>query len=377
MKAVIDHKCPGCGTKIIYNIKTNKWDCSSCNMSYTLEDLQKFDGNAASIEANKEDEHIKIDVYKCPDCGAEIITDENTASTSCVYCGNTSIIRNRLVGEYAPELIIPFKTTKEDFYEKFKTLLLGRPMLDKTYFNNIEIENIKGIYLPYFLFDIKYIGQVDYTYVRKYTYNDTTYAEIVARDIPYDGSKYLDDDIMMNIFPYDFNESKKYNHGYLSGFLAERYDERKENLKERMLEKFENSLGLYIKSQNKRNVKKVDSSKMKKEISDPKYVLLPVWIVKVKGNESYFAMNGQTKEIIGHIPLDKIKCFFLYAAVLVASLYLSYLYINGSNDIDPRVFVFLIGLPLILSKRYINSNKIVKKCNTLEIFIDNVETKLK
>ena len=60
--------------------------------------------------------------YNCPDCGAVIITDENTAATFCVYCGNTSIIKSRLSGEFAPSKIIPFKKTKEDAIAAFQGL---------------------------------------------------------------------------------------------------------------------------------------------------------------------------------------------------------------------------------------------------------------
>ena len=39
-------------------------------------------------------------------CGAEIVTDEQTAATFCVYCGATAILKGKLSGEFTPELII-------------------------------------------------------------------------------------------------------------------------------------------------------------------------------------------------------------------------------------------------------------------------------
>jgi len=49
------------------------------------------------------------------------------------------------------------------------------------------------------------------------------------------------------------------------------------------------------------------------------YALLPVWMVNVKYNNKMhiFAMNGQTGEFIGNIPLDKGKTL-LYTILIFA-----------------------------------------------------------
>ena len=57
--------------------------------------------------------------YNCPDCGASIVTDSTTAATFCVYCGNTSIIKSRLSGEFAPSKLIPFKIEKSKAVDAF------------------------------------------------------------------------------------------------------------------------------------------------------------------------------------------------------------------------------------------------------------------
>ena len=37
-------------------------------------------------------------------------------------------------------------------------------------------------------------------------------------------SKSFDNDLMNSIEPFDYRELKEYNHAYLSGFFAEKYD---------------------------------------------------------------------------------------------------------------------------------------------------------
>jgi len=104
---VLDHKCPTCRAKLPFNPKTQKWDCEYCGNSYTLEQLTNFEEH----EKEKESElHVnpELDLYECPDCGANIIADKNTTPTFCVYCGNPSILKNRLIGEFKPAKIIPF-----------------------------------------------------------------------------------------------------------------------------------------------------------------------------------------------------------------------------------------------------------------------------
>ena len=115
---VLDHKCPACRAKLPFNPVTQKWDCEYCGNSYTLEQLEEFESkerekNKNKTENKKIDNDIHADVYECPNCGAKVITDENTTATFCVYCGSTSIIKNKLEGEFKPVSIIPFKKVKK------------------------------------------------------------------------------------------------------------------------------------------------------------------------------------------------------------------------------------------------------------------------
>ena len=75
----------------------------------------------AGHEGEAEQGEIQVDeefnqnarAYRCPDCGAEIVTDATTAATFCVFCHNPTIIPARLSGEYRPSRVIPFKISKE------------------------------------------------------------------------------------------------------------------------------------------------------------------------------------------------------------------------------------------------------------------------
>lgn len=209
----LDHKCPGCKAPIFFVPKLGKWKCEYCNGEYTLEELQKFN-NASSVEHNK-DIHLTeetqeiYDSYKCKNCGAEIVADNQTSATFCVYCGNTAILKSKLSGEFKPDLIIPFAKDKDVAIEAFKGLSKGRPFLPKD-FNNVEnIEKIRGIYIPFWIYDMAITGGVEArgqrvsSWSRGNTrYTKTDYYQLLRygagkyKRIPIDGSSRFGDDIM-------------------------------------------------------------------------------------------------------------------------------------------------------------------------------------
>ena len=114
-RITIDNKCPSCGANVKFNPTTQKWDCEYCGNSYEIGEFEK-----QQEKETKENLDFEIDEYTCPNCGATVVTDANTVATHCVYCGNTTIMKNRLQGEFKPDKLIPFKTTKEEAIEEFK-----------------------------------------------------------------------------------------------------------------------------------------------------------------------------------------------------------------------------------------------------------------
>ena len=335
----LDHKCPNCGSKLEFKPELGKWKCDSCNSEFDLETLQKFN-NASSKENNKNEEEPKKTKdngsyveYHCKNCGAKIIADEQTAATFCVYCGNTAILKSKLSGKFAPSKIIPFKKTRIEAIEAFRSLYKGRPLMPK-FFNDVKnIEKITGVYIPFWLFTISTNGKMDVSAKRitTWTIGDMQYTKTdsfsVKRDadmkffrIPVDGSTRFDDDIMNTIEPFNYNDLVDYNHAYLSGFLAEKYDVEDEKAVEDAKSRADkttknvlnNSLGYYT-------IKTVLSQSYTDNIDKTEYVLLPVWMVNVKYNEKFytFAMNAQTGEFVGNIPADKKKAFLLGIAIFV------------------------------------------------------------
>ena len=232
MKITVDNKCPSCGANVKFNPTTQKWDCEYCGNSYEIEEFEK-----QQEKETKENLDFEIDEYTCPNCGATVVTDANTVATYCVYCGNTTIMKNRLQGEFKPDKLIPFKTTKEEAIEEFKKNVKKRWFAPSDFHDEKNIEKITGVYVPFWLYDSQMNGNIqsratqirrwssgNYDYTETSTFRCTRSGELEIEDLPVDSSTKFKDEIMDSIEPYNYSEFKPFNRSYLSGFLAEKYD---------------------------------------------------------------------------------------------------------------------------------------------------------
>lgn len=322
-----DNKCPACNASIGWNAKEQKFKCEYCSSSYTLEEMQAYE-NAASEQNN-----IKVDLeeikesdnlvsYTCKNCGAEIISDENNIATFCVYCGNTAILKQKIDSGISPNYIIPFKNTKEDAKNAYNNLLKGKKFLPKQFSDNKNIEKITGIYIPFWAYDVTIDGEVDFKSEdkREWTSGDYKYEEIKTYDVTIDGhydyskilcdaSKHFQDDLMDSIAPYKFEDLKDYNHAYLSGFLADKYDVPFEEAYERAKERSVNTAISQAQSKTGHSSDSYRGNRYKVENTKTYYIMLPVWMLNTKYEDKIytFAMNGQTGKLVGNLPMDKTK----------------------------------------------------------------------
>ena len=326
----IDNKCPNCGAKLAFNAELGKFKCKYCDSEFTLEELSKRLNTAATEEKNKheelEEDEGNLFQYNCPDCGAIIVADEQTSATFCVYCGNTAILKNKLAGKFHPKYIIPFKKDQSKAKEAFKNISKGRMFVPKDFNDEKNIEKIRGIYIPFWLYDIYFNGSINArgNKVTTWTTGRTHYTKTDIYDmyregemnfykVPVDGSTRFDNDLMNSIEPFDYSELEDYNHAYLSGFLAEKYDIDKDNCYKDAQMRIINSAEKELLKTCTYGPASIKSKNYKDSVVEFYYVLLPVYMVNVKYEGKYylFAMNGQTGRFVGNIPLNKKKVFIV------------------------------------------------------------------
>ncbi|MBE6902752.1 MAG: hypothetical protein E7478_09775 [Ruminococcaceae bacterium] len=335
MATLLEYECPCCGGKIEFDSASQQMKCPFCDTMYDIEALKDY-GDAMNETTQddmqwqsmaggtwQEGETDGMSVYVCNSCGGEIVADGTTGASSCPYCDSPVVMSGQFAGALRPDLVIPFKLDKEAAVAALKKHQEGKFLLPKAFKDENHIEDIKCIYVPFWMFDAKANGRIMYkaTKVRRwsdanYNYKETKYYSVIragdleVENVPVDGSSKMPDDLMESIEPYNISEAKEFNTAYLSGYLADKYDVTAEQSVERANTRIKDSM----RDELRNTVTGFDTVTQQNEslrLSNGKsrYVLCPVWILNTKWNDQnfLFAMNGQTGKFVGDLPADMGK----------------------------------------------------------------------
>lgn len=348
-----EYKCPCCGGAIEFDSTLQKLKCPYCETEFDIDTLADYDNQAASDDNDEmnwnmdsaqewtEGEQAGMRVYVCKSCGGEIVADENTAASSCPYCDNPIVLMGSISGDLKPEYIIPFKLDKKAAKDKFKQHLEGKKLLPKVFKTQNHLEEIKGIYVPYWIFDSKAEANVRYrgTKVKcwsdsKNNYTETSHYSIIREgsiafsNVPVDGSSKIADDITESLEPFNNKDAVEFNTAYFAGYVADKYDVDKDKAVSRANQRIKNSTqdsfrntihGFQDVTYEGGNIRLKDGS--------AHYAMYPIWLMTTKWkNEIYtFAMNGQTGKFVGNLPVDKsiaFKIFFRTAGIIAAVIFI-------------------------------------------------------
>ncbi len=333
MAVIQEYKCPCCGGAIAFDSTIQKMKCPFCNTEFEMETLANYDNELKSDQADdmswqlasgeewQEDELGGLKTYVCNSCGGEIACDENTAATACPFCGNPVVMMGQFSGALRPDFVIPFKVDKNAAKAALKSHYEGKRLLPKVFKDQNHIDEVKGVYVPYWLFDTSAHVNMRYKATKVRTWNDSEYdytetkfyavsrgGKIGFESVPVDGSSKMPDDLMESIEPFHFSEAVDFQTAYLAGYLADKYDVDAEQSAERANERIRKSAedAFYQTVEGYTTVTK-ETGSIQLENGKVTYALFPVWLLSTtwKGQSYLFAMNGQTGKMVGNLPLDK------------------------------------------------------------------------
>ena len=357
MSVLQQYKCPCCGGAIEFDSGLQKMKCPYCDTEFEMETLVSYD-NELKNEASdymawetaaggqwQEGEADGLRVYTCQSCGGEIVGDETTAATSCPFCGNPVVMMGQFSGALKPDYVIPFKLDKKAALEALKQHYGGKRLLPKIFTEENHIDEVKGVYVPVWLFDADADANIRYKATRirtwstsEYRYTETSYYAVMRAGtigferVPVDGSTKMDDALMESIEPFDFTDAVDFQTAYLAGYLADKYDVDSEQSITRANERIKKSTEQAFASTVKGYSSVMpESSSVHLKNGVAKYALYPVWLLNTSWNgEKYtFAMNGQPGKLVGDLPMDKGAykkwLFGIAGAVSAAAFALSYL----------------------------------------------------
>ncbi|MDO5559211.1 MAG: hypothetical protein Q4F95_06385 [Oscillospiraceae bacterium] len=342
----IQYKCPNCGGSLEYRADIQKFGCSFCLSEFTEQEIKLIcsDNENTDLSLQTESEPHAGDsqnvfesgnIYSCSSCGAQIMSDDNTAATFCVYCHNPVILKGRLSGTYKPSMVIPFSVERENAVSLFRQTIMKKRFVPKDFRSEQTLEKMTGLYVPFWLADCRVrahlsaTGKVtrswsqgSYRYTNVKEYQVSRGADIRYTGIPADGASKIDDSLMDAIEPYDYSKMQQFSMSYLSGFLADKYDVDKGGVFGRIKEKADKATNEIMDS-SVTGYSSVSVHNRSNSIirTDWNYALLPVWFMtySYNGKMYEFAVNGQSGVVAGIPPLS-VKKLVLYCAAVFAVL---------------------------------------------------------
>ncbi|MDE7476842.1 MAG: hypothetical protein K2M91_02660 [Lachnospiraceae bacterium] len=333
MAELQEYKCPCCGGAIAFDSTIQKMKCPFCDTEFEMDTLVSYDNELKNEQQddmewevssdhqwqNGETEGLKS--YVCHSCGGEIVGDKNTAATACPFCGNPVVMMGQFSGALKPDYVIPFKLDKKAAKEALNRHYKGKPFLPKVFKDQNHIDEVKGVYVPFWLFDANAEADIRYRATRIQTWSDSSYhytktsyyavmrsGRIGFERVPVDGSSKMADDLMESIEPFDFSGAVDFQTAYLAGYLADKYDVDAKQSIERANERVRKSTQDCFAETVQGYVSVIpESTSIRLQNGKAKYALYPVWLLNTTWNgERYtFALNAQTGKLEGDLPLDK------------------------------------------------------------------------
>ena len=347
MAVLQEFKCPCCDGAIEFDAGAQKMKCPYCGSEFEMETLQAYgselsgqpqdnmtwDTAAGSEWTPGEAEGLRV--YTCNTCGGEIVADETTGASECPFCGNPVVMKGQFAGALKPDLVIPFKVDKKAAIAALQNHYKGKLLLPKVFKDQNHIKEVKGLYVPVWLFDTDADAFVRYkaTKVRtwsdsQYEYTETSHFSVTRaggigfENVPVDGSTKMDDTLMESVEPFNIKEAVDFQTAYLSGYLADKYDVDAEASIDRANQRIRNSTeeAFAATVTGYTSVMPV-SSNISLQNGRARYALYPVWILNTQwnGQKFTFGINGQTGKIVGDLPMDKGKFWTWLAGVSAAA----------------------------------------------------------
>ena len=378
--------CPNCGANINFDPGKQLLHCDFCDTDLSPDSvIQKDDAVESTYTESQADSNSETGyseytttIFTCKECGGEILAYDNTVATFCSYCGASTVLSSRIGHERAPEYIIPFKITRDQSADLYKKAV-GKALFAPKYMKeDTTVEKIRGIYMPYWIYDFKeqrpasFRGQKDHRsgdYIIHEHYDISTDIDAEYNGISYDASSQFNDNLSEAIAPFDFNTAVPFNTSYMSGFYADAADTD--------AQLYEDKARSIVTADIYNNIARDPAVKSISLKSESMHGLapekckstlgyFPVWFLSCRNKDrvSYAVINGQTGEVATDVPVDYKKYIItsLIAAIPIFALLYLIPVIRPTHLLVFALIFSIISMIIICSQK----NKIHIRENSLD-----------
>lgn len=337
------YTCKTCEAELYWDSSVGALKCEYCDSIFSPDEFN--DVNVSQQTGNDAEEHhetttddsdaSELVVYKCTECGAEIVTAKGTVATTCAYCNRAITMSNKMTGNFKPKLLIPFNINKKQAKEIFKKYAKSSFLTPKEFQDDKFLTQMKGLYVPFWLHTFKEDAQAclhcenitsrrrgDDKVIVHHEYRVDMKCNGMFLKLPTDALEKLDNSMMDNVEPFDYGNLKEFNPAYMAGFYAEQYtessDETFPRARTRAIEAMKKEI---LQAANDYSSKKINSFQDNIIEHEAEYAMLPIWILNAEyKNKKYtFAINGDTGKITGKIPISVSKLISIIGGSLIAT----------------------------------------------------------
>ncbi|MBQ6538970.1 MAG: hypothetical protein IJL76_01680 [Bacilli bacterium] len=351
-------KCPNCEGEMEFKPGVQEVVCQYCG--------SKFDPKTfkPEVKKSKEVNDLEGKSYMCTQCGARLLTFDETAITFCSYCGSQAMVEDKMIKLNKPDYVIPFKITREECIKQYKDKVKHRFFVPDYLKDDVVVDKFRGIYMPYCIYRSSYKGPVssegekfDHSSGNYDYYNE--YKVDCDLDINFEGiSKDLRSDFydkFSDALVFDLKGKEEYNPNYFVGYYADVADVDPDIYVDNALEEAEKEIKSAVSEQ--ANFSKYGCSvpniplKNEKE----KTAMFPFYFLSIRDRNKdrvyYAVVNGQTGEMVVDLPTSKPKyimtslalALFIFGLATLSNI----MFFNVRNLLLPVTLLALLSLILI------------------------------
>lgn len=324
-------KCLSCGGNLKFCPSEQDLKCNNCGNHYEIKnngaiETHSFDDLSAHNEQEYKEFVDQNKVFKCLNCGANVILNCFEIAKSCPYCGTALAIDDGHLPGAKPDAVIPFAFDESGAAERFATTIKKRFFAPKKFKRNLPENQVKGIYIPAYAFDTNthsvYNGELydeeEETDSEGRTHTERRYFHVSGkhdfkfRDVIVECSSKISQYDIDGVLPYEYGGKQAYKNEYILGYSVEQYNQ----TVEKSIPTYKQIVESSIKSQilSKYHYDGVSYLNVSTDYDDEKYryYLLPIYRFdyEYKGKKYVTYMNGQTGKVDNNIPKSGWKIFF-------------------------------------------------------------------
>ena len=322
--------CPFCGTESPYQADPSTGAIVETDLVAALRELSD-DQRGWQAERRS---------VQCQSCKAVMVYDPTRVGQNCEFCGSPALVPyEEIKAPIRPQSLLPFKVARTAVHDSMRQWYAGRWFAPNALKRRALVDQIKGLYIPYWTFDARvhcpwtaeaghyyYVqervrdnqGKWQTRQVRKVRWEPASGAvDHFFDDEPVPGTKGVQRDLLKAVEPFPTKDLVPYDASYLSGYVVEHYQvvlvDAARQSRDSMHEQLRAMCARQVPGDTHRNLRIFPSYSGETF----KHILVPIWLLTYTyGSRAYQVVaNGYTGRLAGRYPKSGWK---IAGAVLLA-----------------------------------------------------------